>query len=262
MKNAKTPLFISLILSLLLWTCQSKVEKPSSVDSPAVIFAAEPNQVWKKAVNNSTSSLADLYVKNAIKIFPNGAIIAGNNAIDSSYKNRSFVIDSIQIIKNVVANKKRGINYEIGDYWIGKQAYKQLIIWNTIETIQKRELEFIAKSTPSPSVLEEINLSRKKWIALCNQHNAAQLVAQVYTPNAIYYNHKPAIIGREGITAEYQYMNQEKYSLHLEPIIVETVTPELVFEIGQCAGSYQGKYMIIWQKQENGDWQVLMDSNI
>ena len=262
MKNAKTPLFINLILSLLLCTCQSKVEKPSSVDSPSIIFSAEPNQAWKKAVNNSTSSLADLYFKNAIKIFPNGAIIVGNNAIDSSYKNRSFVIDSIQVIKNVVANKKRGINYEIGVYWIGKQAYKHLIIWNTTDTIQKRELEFIAKSTANPSVLEEINLSRKKWITLCNQHDAAQLVAQVYTPNAIYYNHKPAIIGRKGIAEEYQYMNRKKYSLHLEPIIVETVTSGLVFEIGQCTGSYKGKYMIIWEKQEEGDWQVLMDSNI
>ena len=99
-------------------------------------------------------------------------------------------------------------------------------------------------------------------MALCNQHDAQQLVAQMYTANAMYYNHKPVVVGRKDITIEYDYMNQANYSLHLEPIIVETLTPALVFEIGQCSGSYGGKYMLIWEKQKDGSWQVLMDSNI
>ena len=84
----------------------------------------------------------------------------------------------------------------------------------------------------------------------------------MYTENTIYYNHKPVIVGHEDLAVEYQYMNNKKYELFLEPIIVEVVQDDLVYEIGQCSGTYGGKYILIWQKGNDDVWRVLVDSNI
>ncbi|MEL6276528.1 MAG: hypothetical protein AAFU03_15630, partial [Bacteroidota bacterium] len=103
---------------------------------------------------------------------------------------------------------------------------------------------------------------RNAWIDLCNQHDAQQLVDSLYAKNAIYYNHRPVVIGRETIGQTYQYMNDERYQLTLTPIQVEAVNDSLVYEIGQCSGSYGGKYVIIWQLGRDGVWRVILDSNI
>ncbi|MEM6697813.1 MAG: hypothetical protein AAF599_05420, partial [Bacteroidota bacterium] len=88
------------------------------------------------------------------------------------------------------------------------------------------------------------------------------LVEQLYTDNAIYYNHKPVVVGTERITAEYSYMNNPDYSLKLVPLTVEPANKNIVFEIGQCSGSYNGKYVLIWKKVADGVWKILLDSNV
>ena len=92
-------------------------------------------------------------------------------------------------------------------------------------------------------------------------HNANNLVQEMYTENALYYNHKPIDIGVEQIAKTYSYMNRPQYKLHLEVLKVVPVNKHIVYEIGQCSGSYRGKYVIIWQKTSKG-WQVLLDTNI
>ena len=68
--------------------------------------------------------------------------------------------------------------------------------------------------------------------------------------------------GRTALTNEYAYMNNPNYRLKLNPILVEPVSNDIVFEFGQCEGSYNGKYVLVWQKTKNGEWQVLFDTNI
>lgn len=127
----------------------------------------------------------------------------------------------------------------------------------------RRELEFIARAAPTDSTIQQaIDKRRAEWIRLCNAHNAAELVKELYSANAMYYNHKPLVIGHDAIIEDYQYMNEEKYSLTLTPIAVELVTNRLAYEIGQCSGSYGGKYMLVWQKDKTGQWSIVMDSNI
>lgn len=106
-----------------------------------------------------------------------------------------------------------------------------------------------------------IDEAREQWMALCNSHNANELVKRLYTANAYYYNRGRLLEGTKAISAEYQYMNNPSYSLKLTPLHVEQVTPGIAFEIGQCSGSYPLPYMLLWEKQDNGKWQVLMDSN-
>jgi hypothetical protein len=45
-------------------------------------------------------------------------------------------------------------------------------------------------------------------------------------------------------------------------MIIEAVNQELVFEIGQGSGSYNGNYLLVWKKGEDDVWRILLDSNI
>ena len=98
-------------------------------------------------------------------------------------------------------------------------------------------------------------------MALCNAHDAHTLVSAMYTPDAIYYNHSGVVRGTEDIARTYSYMNRTSYQLTLTPLAVEVVSGKVALEIGQCSGSYNGKYVIVWVKTGEG-WQVLLDSNV
>jgi hypothetical protein len=78
----------------------------------------------------------------------------------------------------------------------------------------------------------------------------------------MYYNHKPIVQGTENLIQEYGYMNRESYSLQLDPKKSVIVNANFVFEIGQCSGSYGGKYVLIWKKEADGNWRIYIDSNI
>ena len=97
---------------------------------------------------------------------------------------------------------------------------------------------------------------------LCNAHDVEGLVNELYSVNTLYYNHKPLVKGREDVIKEYGYMRNEKYSLKLTPLFIEAVNESTVYEIGQCNGSYGGKYILIWKKEADGKWRIFIDSNI
>ncbi|MEL6143289.1 MAG: hypothetical protein AAFU67_16930, partial [Bacteroidota bacterium] len=196
-------------------------------------------------------------------INPDGTIRAGHAAIIKQYDSLVWHIDSIKWSSKIIANKDSTYEYAVGTFWTSSsETYKLLVINHLNEGHEKIELEFVAKAKDGPSMLKAITDRRNAWIDLCNQHDAQQLVDSLYAKNAIYYNHRPVVIGRETIGQTYQYMNDERYQLTLTPIQVEAVNDSLVYEIGQCSGSYGGKYVIIWQLGRDGVWRVLLDSNI
>ncbi|REE01050.1 hypothetical protein C7460_10469 [Marinoscillum furvescens DSM 4134] len=157
---------------------------------------------------------------------------------------------------SVAANKK--YTYAIVAARKADHHYKQLLI---TDQANQRELELtlVASEVAWDSAIDQ---RRNDWIRLCNAHHAAELINNLYLPEAIYYNHKPPITDRTALIAEYAYMNRPEYSLHLAPLHREMVNTTFAFEIGQCSGSYGGKYMICWQKDAQGKWMVFMDSNI
>ena len=215
-------------------------------------------------MNNEVDRLGELYTDNAVKVTTGGEVLEGALAIVESYRSSLVPVDSIQALHTYRAVLDSSITYEIGRFWTPEQEFAQLIIWRKRDGTLKRELEFVAPiSVGSTLPLEkEIETSRQQWMTLCETHDAAHLVDALYTDNALYYNHKPMVIGKEAITAAYSYMNDPNYELVLEPFVVEVVNANLAFEIGQCSGSYPGNYVLIWQKDEAGAWRILFDSNI
>lgn len=251
--------YLLTFIVLVFLSCNPNVEKTPKEDFSQITN----NQNWLNQFNSNKDSLAKLYFEKVIKINSAGEVLVGRDAIIEDWKKVDWNIKSIAELKRVDTHKNNPYEYEIGEFKNSKgEDFKHLIIWNTKEKTKTRELEFIAKAENFSSYKKEIDQRRKEWMAICNSHNAKKLVHQLYSENAIYYNHKPVLIGRDSITKEYSYMNRPQYQLTLTPIHLEEVTENLAFEIGQCSGGYGGKYMIVWQKDETGKWHVLMDSNI
>jgi ketosteroid isomerase-like protein len=218
---------------------------------------------WMRLVNAGSDSLTGLYTPEAVHIDETGGVVTGAAAISESLRQRQFKIDSVTTSYGISATPDAAYRYELGSFYTSdRKIYKHLLIRDTRNGQFLRELEFIAPAEKGAKVATGIAERRKEWIRLCNLHNPAALVTGMYAENAVYYNHRPVVTGRDGILADYQYMSDPNYTLSLEPLILEAVTDALVFEIGQCSGSYNGKYILVWQKNTEGEWQVLMDSNI
>ena len=264
----------TICLILLLFNilgCKEKTKDINIVPSLNIENSVAPlnkeiniaNEKWKDYINQKSDSLSMLYTEHAVKVFEDGTSIVGSEPIKDHYKSVSYSIASIQSDTIILANQKRGIEYEIGEYVDQDNSiYKQVIIWQSDNVSRKRVFEFSAKIENSYNELAVIKVRRALWIKLCNAHNAEALINELYSENTIYFNHKPLVIGRKGLIQDYQYMNNEKYELVLNPIIVDQVSADFVFEIGQCVGSYNGKYIIIWRKDDSGKWEVFIDSNI
>ncbi|MCW5516370.1 nuclear transport factor 2 family protein [Muriicola sp. Z0-33] len=232
---------------------------------PAQSTDNSPNLKWKKWVNSALDSLPHLYTENAYKIASDGTIIQGKAALLDHYKKQEFQIEEIRTKIRITAVLNTTIQYEIGGFSTTDKAdYSHLIIWRKGDGVLKRELEMIVKGSADvpTSALNEIEKRREEWIRLCQLHKAEDLVNALYSEHTLYYNHRPMIIGRNAVIQEYQYMNNPNYNLHLTPIEIKLVSPNIAYEIGQCSGSYPGNYVLIWHKALDGEWRILMDSNI
>lgn len=219
------------------------------------------NENWKLTISSEENQ--KLYFPGAVKVFDSGDVLTSAENISEHWHANNLSISSIRSTFNIIASDYRKAIYEIGTFNASDgNSYTHLTILNYRDDTIVRELEFIAQTDNSDIDLADIAERRAEWMEYCNAHDAEGLVENLYTENSIYYNHRPLIIGQEALTAEYQYMNNPRYSLRLIPLHVEVVNENLVFEIGQCERSYNGKYMIAWQKNKDGIWQVLMDSNI
>lgn len=221
---------------------------------------------WMNAINtNDKKALQSSYDANAVKIISADNIINGASNIAAYYGKHTHKITSIESQFRIEANKRRGITYELVKFTTADQKeYMQIVIWKTKDGNVIREFEFteIHKTSDSEVATTEITKRRKLWMELCNAHNAENLVKQLYSPNTMYYNHKPIVQGTENLIKEYGYMNNQKYALKLEPKKLTIVNTDVAFEIGQCSGSYGGKYILIWKKQADGNWDIYIDSNI
>ena len=221
---------------------------------------------WADDINNdNTNSLKNSYDTNAIKIISEDSIIDNSAQIANYYRIQTGKITSIESIFNLEANKKKEINYQLVRYQIDNlKEFIGIVIWKMENGKIIREFEFTQETTLESKKVDttDIDERRKLWIELCNKNNSENLVKQLYSKHTMYFNHKPIVKGTEELIKEYSYMNNGNYTLNLHPLKLEVVNANFVFEVGQCSGSYNGKYILVWKKQPDGNWKVYIDSNI
>lgn len=221
------------------------------------------NKKWIDYFNAKSDSLKYLYGQKAIKILSDGTVLNGSEQIKNHLLKDSSKLVSILSDTVILANKRKVIEYEISEnVFENAEKYKNLVIWQLEDSERKRIFEFTVKIDKPEENLQAVESRRKLWISLCNNHDAQALIEALYSENTLYFNHKPIVEGHERLIDEYQYMNNEKYGLSLQPIIVTLINKNFIFEIGQCSGSYKGKYILIWKKEEDGKWRIFIDSNI
>lgn len=267
--NLKIVILLFLILNIVEDKQQSDKNETVTNSEMEIVQSQKTSSYitgWVNAINdNNIPNIEKMYASNAIKVISGDSILNSSKSIAAYYGIQKSKITSIESLFNVEANKNRRINYEVIRYKTEDlKEYTQLLIWRFEGQKVIREFEFTEeRSSESKKVsTSDIAERRKLWMELCNENNAEKLVQQLYSSNTIYFNHKPIIRGIEDVIKEYAYMNNANYSLHLQPMKLEVVNANLAYEIGQCSGSYNGKYMLVWKKESNGIWKIYMDSNI
>lgn len=272
-KNKKMKLKTLLLTCIVLFNigCKQQANKEENVtNSKTEIVRSEKvsdySIDWVDAINNNNiRAIEKMYASNAVKVISADNILETSPQIAKHYVVKKNKITAIESVFKVEASKKKRINYEVIKYKTEDQKeYIQIVIWRLENGQVIREFEFTEKSNLEAKKVDinEIADKRKLWIELCNANNAENLVTQLYSANTIYFNHKPIIKGVKDVIKEYEYMNNDKYSLHLQPMKLEVVNANLAYEIGQCSGSYKGKYVLVWKKESDGNWKIYIDSNI
>lgn len=217
---------------------------------------------WKKLFNSNIDSIQQVYNQKAVLITPDGMLnktLSERTAFYKEFKERVKHINSVTTLREDEISKD--LYFEIG-YFVAKdnKKFMHLLVGKKVNHSLIREVEILNETSGEPLDVAGINEARTAWMKLCNSNKANELVRKAYTGNAVYYNNNRILVGTTAITKEYNYMNNPSYQLTLTPLIVEAAGKDLVFEIGQCSGSYGGKYTLVWKKEGNS-WKVLFDSN-
>ena len=203
------------------------------------------------------------YLKNDALILSEGDLIKGEQRVkafvsdfSSSNGGKSTYVKNFSIEVNTI------LDYEIGNIQTNSDSFDVMFLKRKGDASgPKVEFLVIYKKGNSKNESSNIDTRRNEWMELCNSHKANELVRELYAPDAYYYNRGRLLQGTKAISAEYSYMNSPGYSLTLTPKHFVFVTSDVAYEIGRCSGSYPLPYMLLWEKQTGGNWQVLMDSN-
>lgn len=231
------------------------------VDPP---ICAEANVIWTRLMKEQPHNIHAAYLPDAITLAGNGRIITEKKDRLAYFQPLTNSRNGLKKIVPILCEwADQDVLYHLSQIELNQgPTYVQLVIWRKQNNLFYRELDFLAPLTPQRTDLVGLVNARNKWMAFCNDHNVEDLVGQLYAPDALYYNHKPLVIGQSSLIEVYAYMRSEDYTLKLEPIVMQPVNANMVVEIGHCSGSYNGKYILIWRKNENGQWTVWFDSNV
>ncbi len=212
--------------------------------------------------NKMLQSIDSQYHPKVIGLSKNG-LVEGREAmklflVDFDKKQGSTV--NFKTLYQVPVYQK--LEYEIGLSETAKGGqFAHIIIWLKENDAKQKIADVAFEKTSEIEVPAELANAREKWMKLCASKNAKKLVSELYTNDAIYYNRGRILIGHDQLSKEYSYMNDPSYSLKLSPKHIEMVAEDLIYEIGMCSGSYNLPYILVWKKQQDGNWKIYMDSN-
>lgn len=150
--------------------------------------------------------------------------------------------------------------FEFGRYiTIDGSAYYSIIGWRNADGWHK---EFEAIYPAKFNIKNETPLVdplRLQWQTFSNQHRPDLIAKKVFSGEGNYLNRGIHSRGME-IAEAYAYMNDESYTIKLEPVTVHQVNEHTIFEIGIYDVGGKDVYALIWRK-EGDDWKLLMDFN-
>ena len=264
LKITRTFLLIAALNSCQFSTDRGADHSKPETEAAQIKLVSDNLSAWVKGVNSDRRGLEKLYHPGAFMVISADEIFEGPSKI-AAYYHRVFQVSAAETLFSIEARPEKGISYEVIRFRTkDMKEYKQLVIWDMENEEKLRTFEFAEEVNGHLPPADSLRIvgRRDLWMELCNAHNAAELVNQLYSANTLYYNHKPLVKGRQALIPQYDYMNNKEYALSLEPLTFEAVNADTVIEIGQCKGSYGGKYILIWKKDPDGEWRIFIDSNV
>ncbi len=239
------------------------IEKPSRVTILPEIDKI--NEEWINQFNLRSSELENFYSEQALLLPEREKYIKGRQAVSTYHLNKKekVVIEAIHPVYRMQLSENQSMVYEIGYFTTNDVlVYQYLVIWNNNEGAWVRELEAVAELSSAADGDSGIDKARDKWIELANKHSAMDLAEGIYAEDFIYYNRGEVYEDYKTLAAVYSYMNNASYSVDLKKAICIQVKSDLAYEIGTWhAPGMNGNYIIIWCKQQNGEWKIKLDSN-
>ncbi|MGN8225217.1 hypothetical protein [Gracilimonas sp. BCB1] len=143
--------------------------------------------------------------------------------------------------------------------------------WREVEGSWLKEIDVIlAIESGTTQISSEsdrlFDQERKKWVELANQHHPESHIKVSYTEDATYFGNGQKSEGRQEIADRYSYMENPNYQVDLKKERLWKISESNVLEIGRYfTGSERrgngGLYVILWEEQESGVWQIELDFN-
>lgn len=222
---------------------------------------------WIEAVSNQDST--DEFVSS------NGYLFYSDDLIWNSVPGATGVILEFQKgmsdyrQSNIYLNNTTS-RMTVGSYKVGSSLYFILSGWRDFGSGWKKEVDVIFKEDQSQGIslgLEEIlNEERRSWEEKANAHDPLAHTNYSYADNSVYFSGGRRNNGPKEIAQRYSYMENPTYSVYLEDIFLKRTSKDRVIEIGRYSiGSRdskgKGMYLIVWEEQQNGRWQIALDFN-
>ncbi|WP_428235395.1 hypothetical protein [Gracilimonas sp.] len=159
----------------------------------------------------------------------------------------------------------------VGKLFTSADSLVLLTGWREVDGSWLKEIDVIltieSETTQVSSVSDQLfDPERKKWVELANQHNPEAHIKASYTEDATYFGNGRKSEGRQEIADRYFYMENPNYRVDLEKERLWRISESNVLEIGRYFTGAErrgngGLYVILWEEQKSGEWQIELDFN-
>ncbi len=219
---------------------------------------------WMNFIMDNEKDINTIYTENALLFSESDSYAQGITNITTFYQNKfkGLTLKEYNTLYRVQLSENKDMVFEIGLLTTEQNAhYQYLILWTRTNGSWLRDLEAVAKKAVTLDVDSGIDVARKNWVKLANQHSAITLAKSSYIENLFYYNRGILYHGYESLVDVYSYMNDLAFDINLKEDYCVMVGEKLAYEIGTWISSdYKGNYIIAWKKLD-GVWKIMLDCN-
>lgn len=224
----------------------------------------DSQQKWIDNINDGNSGEWKKFYLDEAGIFVSGRLekvkeYDGGHPIISAVVTKKF--DAFDFVFKTEG--RAGNIMSLGYLKSAEDLFGVLIAWRKKGEQYLKEFETIIKIEPhninfDPEIL---NKQRRNWEKYSNAHDPGGLLENVYSSDSYYFNGGKIDLGRETITERYGYMKNQNWNIRLEAKGLIPVSEDVVLEIGKYYSTGEGQYLLIWEKQSTGAWQIKLDFN-
>ena len=137
-----------------------------------------------------------------------------------------------------------------------------VIAWRLIGDRWLREVDIILPTLDMVDENQDIAQMRSEWVKYANGDDPESMVNELFLNDAMYLNNSELSKGHPAITKRLDFIKNPAFHINLKGEDLLVVDDETVIDIGNwITNEYIGYYLIIWEKDESGDWKISLYFN-